>query len=371
MPKSPTNPFRYGKLVQKDNFCSRPELKTLKHYLQAGQNVTLYGERRIGKTSLVEETIRSMRSYRSLYIDIYEIQSIHSLSQRIASAITKKGNQSLVQQFVKAVNSLRPKLSFNNDGMPTIGFDVEALSTPTDLEPLIDFLCENFSSTNRVIVFDEFQSILNLKESREIQAILRSKIQQSEGAFVFLGSMRNEMHLLFTGQNSPFKDSALLMEIEYLPLDRFQKFLAGKFKSTGYTVDTTVWEDIFAITRGQPNETQKLCSALWIAHIDSRTITNDSLKAGYELVFAMQQAQFERDWAFLTDIQQRALRNIATNSGKNVTARAFLQSSGIAHGPTVKRSINRLLELELIMKWKKEYVFTDPFFRLWLLTKGY
>ncbi len=371
MARNPVNPFRYGKLVQKKDFCARPEVKMLREYLRSGQNVVLYGERRIGKTSLVEEAVRGLKGFRSLFVDIYEVQSLHSLSQRIASAVARKGNLSLAQRFIKSVSVLRPTLTLNQDGAPVIGFDAQALTGPTDLEPLVDFLCTDFSTEKCVVVFDEFQSILNLPNSREVQAILRSKVQQQAGAFVFLGSIRQEMRLLFTDHESPFKDSAVLMEVGYLPWEKFQRFLAKKFTDTGYTVDEAVWPEIFAITRGHPNETQKLCSALWMANLDTRTVTLDTLREGYELIFAMQRAQFERDWGSLTDKQQRTLRTVARIGGEHVTAADFLQTAGITHAPTVRRCVDRLNEVDILLDRDGEQCFTDPFFRLWLLEKGY
>ena len=59
------NPFKYGETVNGENFCRRPELsRTLRGYVEAGQNVVIQGERRMGKTSLVLETVRGMKGMR-------------------------------------------------------------------------------------------------------------------------------------------------------------------------------------------------------------------------------------------------------------------------------------------------------------------
>ncbi len=371
MPRKHTNPFRYGKLVQNKDFCARPELPILREYLRSGQNIVLYGERRIGKTSLVTEAVRGMRGFKPLLIDIYEVQSVHSLSQRIASALVKALDQKLLQKFLRTISALRPTLTLNTEGMPVVGIDAQAVTMPSGLEPLLDYLCTSFSAPNTVIIFDEFQSLLNLPDSREVQAILRSKVQQQRGPFVFLGSIQHEMRLMFTAQDSPFRDSALPMEIGYLPRDKFQPYLANKFADTGYKVDEAVWDDIFSITGGQPNETQKLCSALWMAQLDTHEVTPDNLSDGFELIFAMQRPQFERDWGMLTDYQQRVLRTIAHRGGEHVTSAGFLEASGVTHAPTVRRAIDRLHALEIVIDRGGQQVFSDPFFRLWLMEKGY
>ena len=56
------NPFKYGCVVGGDSFCERPELeRKLAGFVRSGQNVVIQGERRMGKTSLVRETVGRMR----------------------------------------------------------------------------------------------------------------------------------------------------------------------------------------------------------------------------------------------------------------------------------------------------------------------
>ena len=52
------NAFKYGCSVDGENFCARPKLaKSLSNYVESGQNLVIQGERRMGKTSLVKETV--------------------------------------------------------------------------------------------------------------------------------------------------------------------------------------------------------------------------------------------------------------------------------------------------------------------------
>ena len=46
-------PFEYGCVVKGEMFCPRPDLESeLCRYMQNGQNVVVFGERRVGKTSM-------------------------------------------------------------------------------------------------------------------------------------------------------------------------------------------------------------------------------------------------------------------------------------------------------------------------------
>ncbi|MCP4752305.1 MAG: hypothetical protein GY866_15540, partial [Proteobacteria bacterium] len=70
------NPFRYGQIVKEHDFCLRPELeKKLAGEIKRGQNITIQGERRTGKSSLIFETIRKLRRHRIVYIDLLEAKT--------------------------------------------------------------------------------------------------------------------------------------------------------------------------------------------------------------------------------------------------------------------------------------------------------
>ena len=70
-------PFKYGMIVDGENYCPRPELaRQFSKLVAAGLNVVVQGERRMGKTSFVRETIRAMRGMELVYIDLYCVKSI-------------------------------------------------------------------------------------------------------------------------------------------------------------------------------------------------------------------------------------------------------------------------------------------------------
>ena len=70
------NPFQYGQVVKEKGFCKRPKLeKELAANIHKGQNVYIQGERRIGKTSLIWETVRKLKNYRMLYVDFLAVKA--------------------------------------------------------------------------------------------------------------------------------------------------------------------------------------------------------------------------------------------------------------------------------------------------------
>ena len=87
------NPFKYGGTVDGENFCRRPELaRILKGYVESGQNVVMQGERRMGKTSLVLETVRGMKGISVFHADLFCVRDTADLCRRLTSALARFEN---------------------------------------------------------------------------------------------------------------------------------------------------------------------------------------------------------------------------------------------------------------------------------------
>ena len=77
------NPFKYGCAVGGEHFCSRPKLeRQLRSYILSGQNVVMQGERRMGKTSLVLETVRKARGVSLIHADLLCVRDTSDLCRR-------------------------------------------------------------------------------------------------------------------------------------------------------------------------------------------------------------------------------------------------------------------------------------------------
>ena len=62
--------FKYGMVVDGENYCPRPELaRQFSQLVESGLNVVVQGERRMGKTSFVDEMIAEVRGMELVYVD--------------------------------------------------------------------------------------------------------------------------------------------------------------------------------------------------------------------------------------------------------------------------------------------------------------
>jgi len=368
------NPFKYGTIVSGKNFCGRKTLlKQVMGYIESSQHIVILGERRVGKSSAVNEAVLKCKVGRLLYVDLLGIKSIDALCRRILRAIVVLEQKTgWFDKIIKTLSYLRPSISVDPiTSMPTVSFDASVEMKANSILEILT-LIESLSKKRRlVVVFDEFQDILSLEDSHEALALLRSKIQfQSDIPYIFIGSVWHKMDEIFTHHDSPFFKSAIPLMVDPLPYKEFSRFLKKKFITGQRKIDDEVLEKVFKIANNIPGDIQQLCEALWEVTSEKEIISPDKLKNALELIFAREQKSYENYVSLLTNIQLRCLMAIAKQGGKSVFSISFMKSAGFNNPSSVRRAITRLIKLSILFESGGEYKFINPFFRAWLPYKG-
>lgn len=369
------NPFKYGRVVFDKDFCPRPELeKGLTNYISSAQNVVLEGERRTGKTSLIYEIIRKINKQRLLYIDILEIKSVDDLCRRIIKAIISMEHKAgLTEKVFKSLAHLKPSMTIDPlTGVPSVFLDAAVRLKPGSIEGLMDLIASENRRKKLVVVFDEFQDILNLPEVLAALAILRSKIQFHTGIpYIFAGSVRNRMDEIFNHPESAFFKSAVTVNVGALDREIFADFLRQKFSRGKRTVSQPLLDKIFEIGQDIPGDVQQLCGAVWEITSYRDNIGADIIPAALELVYTRELKGYEAALSRLTGQQLRCLTGLARLGGQAPLSSEFIRFTGISQPASVKKALNRLIKLKIIYRYRKEYRFINPFFKSWLLYKNF
>jgi len=369
------DPFKYGRIVSGQDFCGRETLlREIIGHIKSSQNIVIQGERRIGKTSVIYEAVRRYKGIRLLYADLLGIKSIDALCRRILKAIVLLEQKAgLFDRIMKTLSYLRPSLSMDPITlMPTITFDASVELKANSIPEVLSLIESFYKKKRLVVVFDEFQDILNLDDAREALALLRSKIQfQTDIPYVFAGSIRKKMDEIFTHPDSPFFKSAIPITLGPLPYDEFSEFLRKKFAAGKRRINDDLLRKVFEVVYEIPGDIQQFCEALWSVTSDHETIGQNKLKDALELIFAREQKSYENDLSLLTDFQIRCLLAIAREGGGNILSVAFLKSAGVNNPSSVQRAITRMVNLNILYKSKKEHRFVNPFFRAWVNYRGF
>lgn len=368
------NPFRYGQVVTRKNYCRRPDLeKKLESKLISGQNTYIEGERRTGKTSLLFHTVDQMRSKWIIYIDLLEVKTVEDIHKRVLNGIARaKRGRNLIGSIIKNAVSLRPVLTFDPiTSAPSISIDSALELNPESLEGLMDLFSQK-GLRNAVVAFDEFQDVRNLKSADQVLAVMRSKIQFLQDIpFVFCGSIRSEMHTVFNDPQSPFFKSALPVDVGPIERSAFGKFIQERFAGGKMEIAEGVIDRILHITNENPGDTQQLCSAVYDTSDPGSEITEGKITEALQYLFAEERKGYEAHLARLTAIQLKCLTAVAHAGGGNTSSREFIKESGVAQPSSIRKALKRLVELKILFMVEGEFRFVNPFFGRWLVHMNY
>ena len=130
-------------------------------------------------------------------------------------------------------------------------------------------------------------------------------------------------------------------------------------------------DTVFTITQEVPGDVQELCAAVWDSSLPNRTVGRESIPAALELIYSREHRIYESHFSLITGQQLRCLVSLARRGGKNPYSIDFINDSGIRQPGSIRKALQRLIDLRIIYIFNKEHKFVNPFFRYWLLSKGY
>lgn len=364
------NPFKYGCVVQGENFCKRPELSDrLAAFVRSGQNVVIQGERRMGKTSLVRETISHLRGVKSVYVDLFGVCDVSDLCGRLAAALAEaERSLPFYRKLGKMLSQLRPTITLDSDsGLPVFSVDRAAAGSPGSLEAALSAFARMSKDGGLCVVFDEFQDVLKMEDGQRTLAVMRGRIQlDAATAYVFLGSVRNRMTDIFWDPASPFYHSAAALPVGEIPEADFFLFAKDKFATGKRTLSPEAFNKIFVLAQGIPGYVQELCDTIWSSTDKGTALGDEAIKRGLATVFAREQDHYQIFMERLTPIQRKVVSAIARQGGKGVYSGAFLARADVTSVGTMRRSLAKLIAENLLYRFEDEYKFFNPFFAQWL-----
>lgn len=364
------NPFKYGSAVSGEYFCRRPELsRVLGEYVKSGQNVVMQGERRMGKTSLVLETVRSMKGVSLFHADLLCVRDTADLCQRLASAFARlETTAGFLERALGAFVRLRPTLSVDPaTGSPSISVEPAAASRETSLEAVLDALAAYTAKHRTCVVLDEFQDVLDIDDGTRVLAVMRGRIQlDARTCYVFLGSVRNRMTDIFMHPDSPFYRGAAPLPVGEIDPSDFHAFLASRFATGRRSFSREAFEGVRAVAGNAPGDIQELCDAVWDCTSRGTSIGEVEIRRGLDVVFSRERDHYEIFVRRLTSLQSRVLSALAVRGGKEVYSTGFLAAASIRNAASVKRAIDKLVNEGLVFRNAGQYRFFNPFFREWI-----
>lgn len=367
----PNNPFLITGYYSPEFFCDRKEeTATILDALHNERNVTLIAPRRMGKTGLIRHAFYHLNEQNkdivTCYMDIYSTQSLGDFVRLLANTVLGKLDtlpQKALNRISRFIRSCRPVFSFDElTGTPKVTIDVAPSEERNTLKEIFEYL--GSSEKRCYIAIDEFQQITEYSE-KGIEALLRSYIQFVPNVhFIFAGSKQHVMREMFTSSKRPFYQSTQMLTLGTINIDEYASFAIEHFAKHSLNLPKKVFDKIYEKFNGHTWYIQSILNRLY----------GYNRNVDWELVrYTLEQIISEASYSYADLMkayspgQVRLLKAIA-NEGcvKEILAGDFISKYNLRATSSVKASLKKLLDNELIYQTSEGYIIYDRFMNEWI-----
>ncbi|MCK5074541.1 MAG: hypothetical protein KAQ98_14010 [Bacteriovoracaceae bacterium] len=368
------NPFIDDSVVSKDDYCSRKNLEErITKKIENGHNVSLIGDRRVGKTSTAHYVVDGIKGVKKIDIDLYHIQDSCDVAEAIIDSskrvLDEIWDAKKVIEFAKRVS---PKLDISEGGV-SFGVATQIKDYKKTLNVAFEFLNETIkrSKGKVVILFDEFQEVRNIKNGDAILKYMRGKIQKiSRVPFIYVGSIRHDMEHIFRDQSSPFFKQAEVIYFEHIEPDIFFEFISKKFKKKDIVLEREVYDHLYEICYGITGDIQTFCRVAFDDINKGEILSFDVFFGVIDTLYKNEQKYFKKilDGKELSKVQKNLIIQLALIQPETgLFAKDFQKVVGVKSPGSVRTALSALEKKEYIYKSDDSYCFANPFFKEWIL----
>jgi uncharacterized protein len=379
------NPFVYGEVVPGDAFVDRePELDRLVADLSSGQKVFLISPRRYGKSSLIHQTLNSLRRRGALAVDVtvssYSsyLAFLEGYARAIASVETKW--ERARTWLTEAIGSTRPEVRYEpkDTGLGRFSVAFPQVTTARDINRLANevFTLPGKLATERkrtvVIALDEFQAIDSFNGGTVEHALRAAAQHQRQVGYVFAGSEPSLMEKMI-GPRRPFYKAGPVMRLQKISPTLFGDFIEQRFVKTGMKPEAGVAEAIVDLAGNLPYDVQRLAHETWddVRAKGGRKVTLEDLHGALTRLLSEQETIFEALWQRLTLQQRATLRAVVLQGGREIHSADARMRHRLGGPSTIQKSLAALTRQDVLLKEGPRYVVVDSLLREWVARRTF
>jgi uncharacterized protein len=379
------NPFVYGEVVPGEAFVDREaELDRLVADLGSGQKVFLISPRRYGKSSLIRQTLESLRRRGALALEV----TVSSYSSYLAflegyaraiATVESKWERARTW-LMDAIASTRPEIRYEpkETGLGRFSVAFPQVTTARDLNRLANevFTLPGKLATERkrtvVIALDEFQAIDSFNGGSVEHALRAAAQHQRQVGYVFAGSEPSLMDKMI-GPRRPFYKAGPVMRLQKISPTLFGDFIAQRFVKTGMKPEAGVAEAIVDLAGNLPYDVQRLAHETWddVRAKGARKVTLEDLHVTLTRLLSEQETIFEALWQRLTLQQRATLRAVVLQGGREIHSADARFRHRLGGPSTIQKSIAALVKHDVLLKEGPRYLVIDSLLREWVARRTF
>ena len=364
------NPFRYGTVVTGKDFVDRePELAEILKDLRGGKSIVVYSNRRMGKSSLLEELARrNKKEFIFVRVDLYGMTDKNTLLNALVGGTVRSAYgkaEKLASGILELVKGTTLRFVISDTGRLGVEF-VGGEPKQAEMQDVLDFP-EKVASKKRkriVVVFDEFQEG-GVMDGTSLLKSMRSRFQMHKNVvYVFSGSKRHLLQEIFEEAEGAFFKFARSIELGPLPREDLEKFLVDRFAAATGKLEPGMAKEIVAITKGHPYYTQQIAHELF--NMKKSPSSKDDIDDAVRIAVEHQSLAFSNFWDSVKSPSQRNFLIALAFEGKSAKGSEFVSRYHLKTRSHVQRAEGQLEARGIIDRGK----IVDPLFAMWVREIG-
>ena len=379
------NPFVYGEVVPGEAFVDREdELDRLVADLGGGQKVFLISPRRYGKSSLIRQTLDSLRRRGALAVELtvssYSsyLAFLEGYARAIASVESKW--ERARTWLTEAIASTRPEVRYEpkDTGLGRLSVAFPQVTTARDINRLANeiYALPGRLAADRkravVIALDEFQAIDSFDGGTVEHALRAAAQHQRQVGYVFAGSEPSLMEKMI-GPRRPFYKAGPVMRLNKISPTLFSDFIDRRFTKTGIKPEPGVADAIIDLAGNLPYDVQRLAHETWddVRARGGRKVTLEDLHATLARLLSEQEMIFEALWQRMTLHQRATLRAVVLQGGREIHSADARARHRLGGASSIQKSLAALAAQDVLMKEGARYLVVDSLLREWVARRTF
>lgn len=241
-----------------------------------GRHTWLWGRRRMGKTSLVEQVVRDLddagHDIAVAAMDLLVAHDAQDFESQLLRAVERLGvliapGQSAVRRLGDAFKALKPEFSLG-----AFGLSMKLTSPGKGGQGVVDALAAldraaRLHNRRAVLVLDEFQQLAAMKDGGSMEGVVRHAVERfRQVACIFAGSQRHRLAAMFEREDRPLFRLCDKMTLGRIEAADYQDFMReASTRRWGEVVADAAIQRVLAVTERHPYYVNAVCSRLWTA----------------------------------------------------------------------------------------------------------
>jgi hypothetical protein len=361
------NPFRYGEPVTGDYFTDRyREREFIMGELSQGHNVVLTAPRHTGKSSLARRVISEFerQGVMSVYVDFERAYSVNQFIEIFLAELLRTAFRQAreLQQFIETLTpELKNILVLKLGKAGELTVDISRSKNPVNVALALLSLAQSTAEYKHrvcVVCLDEITRGILPDDFRK--GILEAARRQPQVGYLLLDLEK---------PGSEMQEGLIPWALEKIEERYLRAFIKTRFENTGFRIEETVITEVFKASLGQAHYVQMICRELWNLGHTSKLVSSKNLPPALESILETHTGFYTAMWRDFSPHQKNLLLAITTSGGRKIFSQEFVQRHHLGGFSTVQKSVNRLLEIKVLERLQNAVVFSDLFFKEWLIRR--